>query len=178
MPGFSRSETLVKTAVVNQLYGTNLYGVVRMSQHISRIMRHHPPAAGPRLVEKIACIPPVQGGSSVRHFSFASKFCNRFVDSEACPIMDAFAVWTVGLHLGDDCSSDPQHPYRAFVANTRRLLKDCDLTATSVELDAYLWIRGAYAAWQKNPAKMNLELKGLFGDKTHRRDLARVMGDS
>ena len=90
--------------------------------------------------------------------------------------MDAFAVWTVRLHLGRKRSQDPKHPYAAFVANTQHLLASCALTATAAELDSYLWIRGAYEAWRRDPTKMNVELKALFADRARKRDIATVIG--
>jgi hypothetical protein len=175
LPGFTANETLLKTAVVNQFYGTNLYAVGRMAEHITRIMRRHPPAPGPRLVEKIACLPGVGEGRSKQHFSFASKFCHRFVDAEACPIMDTLAVDSLRLHLGSGAVRGSENRYNAFVKDRQRLLDETGVTATAVELDNYLWIRGAYDAWQ-NEKPVNRELRDFFGARANAKRLRSLLG--
>jgi hypothetical protein len=144
VPGFKLPETMLKVAAINQLYGTNLYAVNRMAAHITAALRRGVSEPGPGLVERIACVPPLDGQRSWRHFSFASKFCHFFVDRESCPIFDSYADDTLRRHLGRKRERDSQHPYIAFVKNATALRNLSGVTATAVEMDRYLWIRGAF----------------------------------
>src|SRR5690349_6766320 len=93
-PGFAIDATLLKVVAVNQLYGTNVYAVVRMAQHIAEVMLEasHMDDAG--LVEELAAL------SGMKHTSFASKFAHFFIDVERFPIYDSYAVKMVAYHLG------------------------------------------------------------------------------
>src|SRR5689334_17936730 len=73
-PDFRLEAVLLKVSAINQLYGTNLYAVVRMAEHIVGIMQERDyTEAGAELVERLATLPkgPEQK-TQWRHFSFAS----------------------------------------------------------------------------------------------------------
>ena len=54
-PDFGPEASLLKTAAINQLYGTNLYAVVRMVEHISNVIVNADVAQeGPSLIERLA----------------------------------------------------------------------------------------------------------------------------
>ena len=178
VPGFSLPEAMLKVAAVNQLYGTNLLALTRMAKHISSELGRGSFEAGPILVERIACLPTPEGQRARRHVSFASKFCHFFVHRGSCPIFDSYAVDMLRLHLGHTRERDPKHPYRSFVKNSRALLTLANIAATGVELDRYLWIRGAYERWRrKREAPVNVELKQFFVNATNRPQLAALVGN-
>jgi hypothetical protein len=165
-PDFDIEATLLKVAAINQLYGTNVYAVVRMAEHVSDVMTTKAETlADELLVERIAELPPVAGQlHSRKHISVASKFAHFFVDAERFPIYDSYAVKMVGYHLSTtECDRDAQHPYRAFVQNLLRLKQRDHITCTSQELDAYLWLAGLY--WEKRrsiKAQINTEVARLL----------------
>lgn len=166
-PDFGIESALLKVAAVNQLYGTNVYAVVRMAERVCQVMAGYDVAyPDTTLVERIAALPRVPGQLHERkHISFASKFAHFFIDTERFPIYDAYAVKMVEYHLGtDERVSDPQPPpYRAFVQNLRQLKQRDQITCTSQELDAYLWLAGLY--WEKRrsaKAQINTEVARLF----------------
>src|SRR6266851_8998469 len=39
LPDFDIEATLLKVVAINQLYGTNVYAVVRMAQHVTEVMQ-------------------------------------------------------------------------------------------------------------------------------------------
>lgn len=41
VPGFSPDESLLKVVALNGLYGTNVYSVVAMAHHVSRVMAEY-----------------------------------------------------------------------------------------------------------------------------------------
>ena len=127
---------------------------------------------------KIALLQSLDEGGISRHFSFASKFCHRFVDKEACPIMDRLAIETIRLHLGSRAARDAENPYRAFVRDRQRLLDETGVLATATELDNYLWIRGGYERWRKrSDTPLNGELKEFFWTNRRRRLLRRLIAE-
>src|SRR6185312_11644177 len=95
LPGFESETTLLKVAAINQLYGTNVYAVVRMAQHVTAVMQDANGIEDADLVEKLATL------TGQKHCSFASKFAHFFIDKKRFPIYDSYAVKMVGCHL--DC---------------------------------------------------------------------------
>lgn len=109
-PGFDIESSLLKVVAVNQLYGTNVYAVVRMAQHVSEVMQETGGKEDTDLVEELASL------NDRKHRSFASKFAHFFIDMERFPIFDSFAVKMVAYHLGTQRQvRDSAHPYRRFV---------------------------------------------------------------
>jgi len=165
-PDFGIESALLKVAAVNQLYGTNVYAIVRMAEHVCIVMAGNGNThAEETLVERVAALPPTPGQPrDRRHISFASKFAHFFVDAERFPIYDAYAVKMVEYLLGaNNRVSDPQHPYRAFVQNLRQLKQRDQITCTRQELDAYLWLAGLYWEWLRSAkAQINTEVAQLF----------------
>jgi len=158
-PDFVVEATLLKVVAVNQLYGTNVYAVVRMAKHIVDILYERDNLEDIGLVEKIAQL-------ERKHTSFASKFAHFFIDKERFPIYDSFAEDMIKFHLGRQPWIRPdKHPYRAFVQNLARLkeLAGSQLSCTNEELDRYLWLAGLYKAYKcrANP-KINREVEDLF----------------
>lgn len=144
-PGIELEATLLKVAVLNQLYGTTVYAVTRMARHVVEVM-----AAGPvddGIVERLAALP--KGATQTtdrRHLSFASKFAHFFIDVKRFPIYDSYAAKMVRHHFGKGALKkwDPSvkaPPYADFVAAIGRLLRTAALACSVRELDRYLWLR-------------------------------------
>jgi len=170
MPGFSPKEALIKTATINALYGTNVFAVVRMAEHVACVMAcTNIASAGPELVERLTALPMTEMQKRPRrHMSFAAKFAHFFIDAERFPIMDSYAVWMVEYHLGPkNRIRGVSSPYAAFIENLSRLRAASGVTATSRELDCYLWLAGQYRQWRRNPkSQINAELASLFAHPT------------
>ena len=159
-PGFDIESSLLKVTAINQLYGTNVYAVVRMAEHVSEVMQKASTKDDVRLVNEIAILP------DMKRISFASKVAHFFIDEERFPIYDAYAVKMVTYHLGEQgLVRDADNPYKAFVANFHRLKLVAGLECSTRELDHYLWLAGMYHAWRtKAKPKINREVEGLFND--------------
>jgi len=158
-PGFAIEATLLKVVAVNQLYGTYVLAVDRMTRQIVDVLSTKDNLDDISLVEKIAQL-------ERKHTSFASKFAHFFIDKERFPIYDSFAEDMIKFHLGrQPCIRPDKHPYRAFVQNLARLkeLAGSQLSCTNEELDRYLWLAGLYKAYKcrANP-KINREVEDLF----------------
>lgn len=165
-PGFGREETLLKVAAINQLYGTNLFAVVRMAKHVTSLMASAP-KKDPSLVEQMSCLPIVPGQQSQRrHVSFASKFSHFFVDRDRFPIYDSYATKTLARHLGRRLLlKNADHPYQTYVANFNLLREQSRLDCSTRELDVYLWLAGVYRKWRARPdAKINAEALSIFAN--------------
>ncbi len=158
LPGFEIEATLLKVVSVNQLYGTNVYAVVRMAQHVTEVMQDVGSMEDADLVERLASL------NERKHRSFASKFAHFFIDMERFPIFDSFAVKMVAHHLGaQQLTRDSAHPYRAFVENICKLKRYAGLSCTNKGLDNYLWLAGLYQAWHRNTAsQINAEVAEMF----------------
>jgi hypothetical protein len=139
-PGFDPQSTLLKATVVNALYGTNVYAIAEMAEHVGKLMRARGSLpADVDLVEQLASPPRLNR----RFYSFASKFAHFFIDAEQFPIYDSYVVRMVTCHLGKaSCPNDKDHLYRSFVTNFMRLKESIDFPATNYELDRYLWLAG------------------------------------
>jgi hypothetical protein len=165
-PEFDEASTLLKTVAINALYSTNLYAIERMAEHITGIMER---AAGylsnPEIVENIANLPNTDTQKRHRrHYSFASKFAHFFIDPEAFPIKDSYAVAMLEYHLGKkSLIADTEKQYLAYVESYERLKEGLGFEVSNKDLDRYLWIAGELKVWMKDKnAAINGELKGLF----------------
>ncbi len=161
-PGFDIHATLLKLVAVNQLYGTNVYAVVRMAQHITEVMLEASHMGDVGLVEELAAL------SGMKHTSFASKFAHFFIDVERFPIYDSYAVKMVAYHLGPQGKNgDTEHPYKSFVANLHKLKQYAQLSCTTRELDHYLWLAGMYRKWRANTGVyIGSEVSSLFSSQS------------
>lgn len=162
LPGFDIEATLLKVVAINQLYGTNVYAVVRMAQHVTEVMQGANRMEDADLVKELASL------NGRKHHSFASKFAHFFINMERFPIYDSFAVKMVAYHLeGYGQVKDAAHPYRTFVENILRLKRYAQLSCTTKELDRYLWLAGLYQEWRRNPAsQINAEVAEMFKNQS------------
>jgi hypothetical protein len=150
---------LLRAVVVNDLYGTNVYAIVPMAKHISRIMSKNP-ARDVSLVGQIA----KHADTSKTHISFASKFCHFFVSEKHFPIFDDRACKGLRHFLGDKYRFTKDKPYEVFVANMERARDENPINASSREFDRFLWIVGSWIHFQSNQ-QVNGELKNLFNKR-------------
>jgi hypothetical protein len=165
-PDFDLESTLLKVAAINQLYGTNVYAVVRMAEHASNVMTTTAHSlADVVLVERIAALPSIPGQSRDRkHISFSSKFAHFFIDAERFPIYDSYAVKMVEYHLGaSERTRDLENPYCAFTKNLSLLKQRDQILCSNQELDNYLWLAGLYwETWRTMKPQINAEVARLF----------------
>jgi hypothetical protein len=169
VPTFDAEACLLKAVVVNSLYGTQVFAIVRMAAHVEEVLAQSSlEESGCELVEQIATLPPVDGKKPKRHTSFAAKFCHFFVDEERFPIYDEAARNTLKLHLSDAYAEDAERPYVGFSGNLARLRTEAGLECSSRELDRYLWLTGMYMKWLKEREKesplINRELAAFLDD--------------
>ncbi len=163
-PNFDVESSLLKVAAVNQLYGTKVFAVVRMAQHIRDVMPCEGNIADLDFVEKLATLPEMNR----KYISFASKFAHFFIDEERFPIYDSYAVKMVAYHLGQQGQTgDAEHPYKTFVANLQMLKEYANLSCTYRELDHYLWLAGMYRKWRAKPGvHIGSEVSSLFNSQS------------
>jgi hypothetical protein len=163
VPGFSAAETLLKAATVNALYYTNVFAIVRVSEHFaSELARSDLGSAGPELVERLANVP--KGGSErkpVRRTSLAAKFAHFFIDEDRFPIYDRYAVRMVAKHLGRSITS-VEAPYSAFAAAFDGLAASIGLERERRRLDRYLWVQGQYEDWKAGGKTISSDLRPVF----------------
>lgn len=163
-PGFSFTDVLLKAATVNSLYGTNVYAIYDVAEHVGHVIaKADLDKAGVELVEDMAT--EIKGRT---HPVFASKFAHFFVDAERFPMLDSYAEESVELHLGrQQLVQSGKGRYADFVGNLTKLRDLANLQCGSRELDYYLWLAGQYRAWKKKPTvKINGETKRLFTSPT------------
>lgn len=172
-PGFDLAASLLKASALNQLYGTNVYAVFRMAEHVTRVMAA---AVADDLVERIAVLPARDGfGGKRTHLSFASKFAHFFVDVDRFPIYDVYAVGTLSRHV--ECRRTGRPQYGEYAAAHRELRERLGSACTGRRLDRYLWLAGLYDVWRKDSdAKINVEAKTLFAsvDRRVQRDIVAM----
>jgi len=179
--GFDLETCMLKSAAINDLYSTNVFAIWRMAEHLRKVMAA-PPEDPCELVAAIASLPDREGQVKRRHWSFASKICHFFVDSDTYPIYDRYCRDMITYHLGrGGCVSDQQNPYRAFSKNRERLQQLSGLSVSLRDMDRYLWLAGQYRAWVKrgDDARINSELRSLFENESPevQRDLKALAPD-
>jgi len=168
-PDFELEAALLKVAAINQLYGTNVYAVVRMAEHVGCVMTEQAASLSEAdLVERLATLPPAKDGEKGRVFlSFASKFAHFYVDRERFPIYDSYAVKMLTYHLGRKGQViDDAQPYRAFLVNLAALREHLDFSCDNRELDRYLWLAGLCRTWvHSHQAQINTEVAALLNNE-------------
>jgi hypothetical protein len=165
LPGHTPGVALIKTVTINGLYGTNVYALVRMAEHVAEVMASHEGRElRENLVEELSAIRPLPGERPRRHTSFASKYAHFFVAEEAFPIYDSLALDMLRRHLGPGVVRlTPETPYLSFCESLRFLRKRDELHLDHNTLDHYLWVAGQYRQWRDGKRKVgNAELIRLF----------------
>ena len=157
---------LLKVAALDRLYGTNMYAIVPMAQHIVTVLaeRAEDPIA---LVEAIAALPAAPPAPAKMYWSFASKFVHFFLDPDRVPLYDAWAAQSLNYHLGG-IPLGPSNPYRQYVGKVSVLRSLAGLSCSIRELDRYLWLSGMYRQWKRKPDRAGLsrEVVALFTEQS------------
>ena len=84
--GCKRETSLLKAAVIDRLYRTNVFAILPMAEHVADVL------TGPRvdsraLAEKLALGLKESGRSEREYLSFASRLVRFYIDSDRVPIL-------------------------------------------------------------------------------------------
>jgi len=134
----------IKAIVLNALYGTNIIAIAQAADCVERVLRANQ-WTGSDLVEQL--VSEIRGVTKRNEYSFAAKYSHFFVDS-SLPILDSFAEWMLGRHLGLKMRSKDPRRYHRFTEDIETLKQVAGLTCNCAELDAYLWVAGEYWYWK------------------------------
>lgn len=149
----------IKAIVLNDLYGTNVIAIQKVANCIEQVLRRTHPT-GPELVEEL--VTEIWQLTKRHDYSFAAKFAHCFIDS-TLPILDWYAEWMVGRHLGRSMQSKNEKRYLNFYEDVETLKRIAGLNCTCEELDGYLWVAGEYWYRKMHPTtEVNAELKPHF----------------
>lgn len=146
----------IKAIVLNDLYGTNIIAITQAADRVERVLRADL-WTGPDLVEQL--VNEIREVTNRNNYSFSAKYVHFFVDPNL-PILDWFAEWMAGRHLGRRMQSKNLRRYHRFAEDIETLKRCAGLTCNCAELDAYLWVAGEYWYWKKHQSyKINNELR-------------------
>lgn len=149
----------IKAIVLNALYGTNIIAIAQAADCVERVLRTNQ-YSGTDLVERF--VSEMRGVTSRSNYSFAAKYAHFFVDS-SLPILDSFAEWMLGKHLGRKMQSKDPRRYHRFTEDIETLKQVAGLNCNCAELDAYLWVAGEYWYWKDHPKyRISGDLKRRF----------------
>jgi len=149
----------IKAIVLNALYGTNIIAITQAADSVERVLKTNQ-WTGSDLVEQLVI--GVREATKRSNYSFAAKYAHFFVDS-SLPILDSFAEWMLGRHLGRQMQSKDPRRYHKFTEDIETLKRVAGLTCNCAELDAYLWVAGEYWYWKDHPNySISTDLKQRF----------------
>ena len=138
----------LKAMAVNTLYGTGVIAIARVAGCLESKLKSPSCSTGPELVEELVL--EIATITRKKHYVFVAKYCHFFVNPNL-PILDQYAEWMVGTHLGPSAQSQIPQRYLKFDADVKELKECVGLTCDCEQLDAYLWIAGEYWCWKTNP---------------------------
>ena len=148
----------IKAIVINALYGTNIFAITKVADCVERVLRRNC-STGSDLVEEL--VSEIRVITKQGNYSFAAKYAHFFVDSNL-PILDWYAEWMVGKHLGQMRSKNPKR-YHKFTEDIETLKRVAGLNCSCEDLDSYLWVAGEYWYWKEYPkVQVNTGLKLQF----------------
>ena len=167
----------IKAIVLNVLYGTNIIAIAQAADRVERVLRANQ-WTGSDLVEQL--VGEIRGATKRNEYSFAAKYAHFFVDS-SLPILDSFAEWMLGRHLGRKMQSRDPRRYHRFTEDIETLKRVAGLNCNCAELDAYLWVAGEYWYWKEHPKyRISTDLKRRFenlrGNPSTEPSLAALLG--
>jgi hypothetical protein len=137
----------VKTAALNGLYATNIFGVIQVARHIVSLDIDAAlvgDAVDPDLIEKIAKV--AIGGKKRRNYSFATKYCS-FHRPDLYPIYDSLVAGVLNTLLKQGAAFDTFTPgqhwdtdYAIWHRSISKFRGHYGLDEYSVrDIDKYLW---------------------------------------
>jgi hypothetical protein len=136
----------IKAIVLNALYGTNIIAISQVADCVEQVLKANH-STSPALVEEM--VAEIWHVTKRHDYSFSAKYAHFFI-SPNLPILDWYAEWMVGKHLGSFTSDNPKR-YLKFAEDIETLKKMAGLTCNCAELDAYLWVAGEYWYWKAHP---------------------------
>ena len=136
---------LLKAAVINGLYSTNVFGIYAMAEHIVQIgVDDYLSRRSPDVVERIANAEI--GGKKRCFFSFATKYCS-FHDPDTYPKYDKVVWWMLqqlrlagAIRKFEDSELDRYAGFQSLMIETRDALGMNTLSLQ--QLDKVFWILG------------------------------------
>lgn len=155
------ASVLVKVAVLDRLYFTNLKNLIAVSDRIVAVFGKPPVPEGCDLVMSLAQV----GGQ--RLVSFASKYVHFFHDS-SMPLADRYALFALTRHFRQPEArvEDWRQAYHTYFGKIMELKRLSQVEVTAREMDHYLWLAGNWVYYRKKgPAtQQNIELKQYFSE--------------
>jgi hypothetical protein len=137
----------IKAIVLNALYGTNIIAIAQVADRVEGVLRANQ-WTGPDLVEQL--VNEIREVTKRNNYSFAAKYVHFFYDS-SLPILDGFAEWMLGKHLGRPMQSKDPRRYHRFSEDIETLKRVAGVNCNCAELDSYLWVAGEYWYWKDHP---------------------------
>jgi hypothetical protein len=173
-----RDAITLKAVALNTLYSAGVIAIVKVAGCLESRLKLPSCPTGPELVEEL--VTEIATITRRKHYVFVAKYCHFFVNPNL-PILDYYAEWMVGTHLGPSAQSQSANRYLKFDEDIKKLKECAGLACDCDQLDAYLWTAGEYWRWKQNPKRrINGELKAHFerlgkNPDTERR-LAELLG--
>jgi hypothetical protein len=153
-----RDAIKVKAIVLNALYGTNIIAISQVANCLERVLKTNH-STSPDLVEEL--VVEIREITKQNNYSFAAKYAHFFINADL-PILDSYAEWMVGKHLGSMKSVNSKR-YLGFNEDIETLKEAAGLTCNCAELDTYLWVAGEYWYWKAHQrTNINGDLKPHF----------------
>ncbi len=167
----------IKAIVLNELYSTNIIAIQKVADCVEQVLKRSHPTGSELVEELVTEIWPV---TKQNNHSFAAKYAHFFIDS-SLPILDWYAEWMVGLHLGRSMQSKNPKRYLRFAEDIETLKRVAGLQCSCADLDGYLWPAGEYWYWKAHPkTQISSELKPYFEtletNPEKEPDLAKALG--
>jgi hypothetical protein len=149
----------IKAIVLNVVYRTNIIAIEQAADCVEQVLKASQ-LNGPDLVEEM--VTEIRGVTKRNNYSFAAKYAHFFVDP-TFPILDWFAEWMLGRHLGRELQSKDPRRYHRFTEDIETIKRVSGLKCDCAELDAYFWVAGEYWYWKDHKKyTINNELKRNF----------------
>jgi hypothetical protein len=169
----------IKAIVLNALYGTNIIAISRVADRVELVLKTNR-LTGAALVERR--VSEIRGVTKRGEYSFAAKYAHFFIDS-SLPILDSFAEWMLGRHLGRQLQSKDARRYHRFTEDIETLKRVAGLNCNCADLDAYLWAAGEYWYWKghrtyKISGDLKLRFENLQENPSAESLLAALLGNS
>ncbi|AMW33257.1 hypothetical protein SAMN04488510_10490 [Fervidobacterium changbaicum] len=173
-PDFTVQSVLVKVAVVNSLYNTNIFRVYDVAHHISELIAQDGIVIEPEFVDKLSVVVLKNNGDEGKekhYISFTSVLAHTFL-SEKFPIYNSVIARMVGYHVHEEIKGNKKYAtYSDFYHDFYMLLNSLDFKTSVFDLHRYLWISGEYRKysgfrpWENPNNEINPDLKKVFKKK-------------
>jgi hypothetical protein len=163
LTGFGPAETLVKVVLVNSLYYTNVFAVIRVADHFSKLLGATSSQDWTiELVERLAsvCL-DAKSAKQTRLISLASKFAHFFLDSGRFAIYDDYAKRMLAFHTGRTKKA-LAFSYAEYCTAFEELARRSGVKNSPRRLDRYLWVQGQYQEYERKGKCRSGDLQRVF----------------